>query len=273
MKTSLVRLSSVALLAACALASRAFGQSQQQSVLTPNVRGVIDPETEKKIGVPSGPAPRLKNGKPDMSGVWNQPYVPDMSKSGRGQQGAAELPFTPAGLAKWKAYDASQGDYTGNCLPFGLFRNINSPHPMQIVQNDNYIAFLFEQNTWFHVVPTDSRPLPKDPDPTWDGHSVGHWDGDTLVIEVTDFNDKTWFDRTGNFHSDALHVTERYTPAGPDVLEYDATIEDSKVFTRPWKMSFPLYRRLDRNAQFLEFKCVPFSEELVYGHLRKQTSH
>ena len=103
------------------------------------------------------------------------------------------------------------------------------------------------------------------------GWSNGRWDGDTLVVDVTGLNDKTWFDRAGNFHSDALHVVERWTPAGPDVLQYEATIEDPKVFTRPWKMSFPLYRRLDRNAQFLEFKCVPFSEELVYGHLRKQT--
>ena len=104
------------------------------------------------------------------------------------------------------------------------------------------------------------------------GWSRGKWDGDTLVVDVTGFNDKTWFDRAGNFHSDALHVVERYTPASADVLRYEATIEDPKVFTRPWKISFPLYRRLDKNAQFLEFKCVPFSEELVYGHLRKQAS-
>ncbi len=103
------------------------------------------------------------------------------------------------------------------------------------------------------------------------GWSIGHWDGDTLVVDVTGFNDKTWFDRAGNFHSNAMHVVERYTPVSAEVLNYEATIEDSKVFTRPWKISFPLYRRMDKNAQFLEFKCVPFSEELVYGHLRKQT--
>jgi hypothetical protein len=103
------------------------------------------------------------------------------------------------------------------------------------------------------------------------GWSVGGWDGDTLVVDVTSLNDKTWFDRAGNYHSDALHVVERYTPASREVLNYEATIEDSKVFTRPWKISFPLYRRMDKNAQFLEFKCVPFAEELVYGHLRKQT--
>ena len=93
-----------------------------------------------------------------------------------------------------------------------------------------------------------------------------------LVVDVTGFNDQTWFDRAGNFHSEALHVVERYTPAGPDVLMYEATLEDPKVFTRPWKISMPLYRRVEKNAQFLEFKCVPFAEELVYGHLRKQAN-
>jgi hypothetical protein len=87
---------------------------------------------------------------------------------------------------------------------------------------------------------------------------------------LTVLNDKTWFDRAGNFHSDALHVVERYTPVSPEVLSYEATIEDPKVFTRPWKISFPLYRRVDKGAQFMEFRCVDFTEEFIYGHLRKQ---
>jgi hypothetical protein len=102
------------------------------------------------------------------------------------------------------------------------------------------------------------------------GHSVGHWEGDTLVVDVTSFNDQTWFDRAGNFHSDVLHVVERYTPLSKDALHYEAIIEDPKVFSRPWKMSMPLYRRLEKNAQLLEFKCVEFAEELMYGPLRKQ---
>ncbi len=102
------------------------------------------------------------------------------------------------------------------------------------------------------------------------GWSRGRWDGETLVADVTDLNDQTWFDRAGNFHSDALHVVERYTRIKPDVLMYEATIEDPKVFTRPWKISMPLYRRLEKNAKVLEYKCVEFAEELLYGHLRKQ---
>jgi hypothetical protein len=101
------------------------------------------------------------------------------------------------------------------------------------------------------------------------GQSVGHWEGETLVVDVKGFNDQTWFDRAGNYHSDALHVVERYTRTSPDVMWYEATIEDPKVFTRPWKMSMPLYRRQEQNAQLMDFKCVEFVEELMYGHLRK----
>ncbi len=94
---------------------------------------------------------------------------------------------------------------------------------------------------------------------------------DTLVVVTwTGLNDKNWFDRAGNFHSDALHVVERYTPRSPDTLMYEATIEDPKVFSRPWKISMPLYRHVEKNAQLLEFKCVEFAEELLYGPLRKQ---
>ena len=102
------------------------------------------------------------------------------------------------------------------------------------------------------------------------GWSNGRWEGETLVVDTTGFNDLSWFDRAGNFHSDALHVVERFTPRSADTLLYEATIEDPKVFTRPWKMSMPLYRRVEANAQLLEFRCVEFVEDLMYGHLRKQ---
>jgi len=113
----------------------------------------------------------------------------------------------------------------------------------------------------------DPGPAPVD---SWMGQSVAKWDGDTLVVDVTGLNDQTWFDRAGNFHSDALHVVERYTRTSADVISYEATIEDPNVFTRPWKMSMPLYRRQERNAQLMDFKCVEFVEELMYGQLRKK---
>ena len=114
------------------------------------------------------------------------------------------------------------------------------------------------------MTPTGEAPID-----AWMGWSRGRWEGDTLVVDVTGFNDASWFDRAGNFHSEALHVVERYTRTGPDHLSYEATIEDPKVFTRPWKIRMPLYRRAEANAQLFEYKCVEFVEELMYGHLRK----
>jgi hypothetical protein len=102
------------------------------------------------------------------------------------------------------------------------------------------------------------------------GQSVARWEGETLVIESNGFNDSTWFDRSGNFHSEALKVVERYTRTAPDVLSYEATIEDPNTFTRPWKIGFPLYRRLEKNVQIMDFKCVEFVEELMYGQWRKK---
>ena len=110
------------------------------------------------------------------------------------------------------------------------------------------------------------------PTDSWMGWSRGRWEGDTLVVDVTGQREETWFDRAGDFHSDALHVVERYTPVSPYHMMYEATIEDPKVFTRPWKISFPLYRRMEKNVQLLEFKCVPFTEELLFGKFRKQAA-
>ena len=142
------------------------------------------------------------------------------------------------------------------------------PYPLQIFQSDNYFFIAYEyagatRNIYFEdpgEPPTDS----------WMGQSVGRWDGDTLVVDVTGLNDSTWFDRAGNFHSEAMRVTERYRLASPERLEYEATIDDPKVFTRPWTMRMTLYKRTGADAQLQQFKCVEFVEELMYGHLRKQ---
>ena len=144
------------------------------------------------------------------------------------------------------------------------------PYPFQIVQTPNAILIAYEYAGATRTIYMDKAPL--SPADSWMGHSVGHWEGDTLVVDVTSLTDQTWFDRAGNYHSDALHVVERYTPLTLDALTYEATIEDPKVFSRPWKISMPIYRRLEKNAQVLEFKCVEFVEELMYGHLRKPAS-
>jgi hypothetical protein len=102
------------------------------------------------------------------------------------------------------------------------------------------------------------------------GWSRGRWEGETLVIDVTGLTDQTWFDRAGNFHSEQLHVVERFTLIGPDHIQYEATIEDPKIFTREWKISMPLYRRIEKNVQLTDFKCVEYAEELLYGEFRKK---
>ena len=130
---------------------------------------------------------------------------------------------------------------------------------------------LYEAQAGVRQIFMDGRKLPtNNPQPWWYGYSVGHWEGDTLVVDVTHFNGKNWFDRAGNFHSDALHLVERFTPITPDAIQYEVTIEDPKVFTRPWRIAMPLYRRLEPNAQLMEYRCIEFVEEFLYGNLRKQ---
>src|ERR1700730_16318044 len=142
------------------------------------------------------------------------------------------------------------------------------PYRFPIVQSTNKIHMGFEFTATARTIHLDKVEGP--PDDTYMGHSVGRWEGDTLIVDVTNFNDKTWFDRAGNFHSDALKVVERFTPMTPDAIQYEVTIEDPKVFTRPWKIAMPLYRRLERNAQLFNYRCIEFVEEFLYGHLRKQ---
>jgi hypothetical protein len=154
------------------------------------------------------------------------------------------------------------------CFQPGIPRAMYMPYPFQIIQSNSKIMMVHEfanaQRT-IHLNKMDAYP-----NVAFMGYSVGKWEGDTLVVDVTDFTDATWFDRSGNFHSDALHVVERFTPQGRDVIRYEATIEDPQVFTRPWKISMPLYRRLEPNAQLNDFRCVEMVEETMYGHLRKE---
>jgi hypothetical protein len=140
--------------------------------------------------------------------------------------------------------------------------------PFQIIQSTDHIMMIFQYAGAIRTVyMKDPKPAPA---PSWMGWSNGHWEGDTLVIETTGLDDRSWFDRAGNFHSDELKVVERISPRSADTLNYEATIEDPKTFTRTWKISLPLYRHVEKNAQIMEFKCVEFAEELLYGHLRKQ---
>jgi hypothetical protein len=157
------------------------------------------------------------------------------------------------------------GDPEIQCYRAGVPRATYMPFPFQIFQTQEQILMVYEYKGAVRTVYMDPhREAPAD---TWMGWSNGHWEGDTLVIDVTGFNGHTWFDRAGNFASDSLHVIERYRPIDASHLMYEATIEDPTVFTRPWKMSFPLYRRVEPNVQLVEFNCVPFVEEIMYTPL------
>jgi hypothetical protein len=140
---------------------------------------------------------------------------------------------------------------------------------LQMLLKPNEITLIYEQDQEFRKIRMNQKH-PEKVKPSFYGDSVGHWEGDTLVVDVTDLTDATWFDRSGNFHSDALHVTERFTLMDKNVIRYEATINDPQVFTRPWKISMPLYRRLEPNAQLTDFRCVEMVEETMYGHLRKE---
>jgi hypothetical protein len=151
------------------------------------------------------------------------------------------------------------------CFMPGVPRATYMPYPFQILQGTEQILIAYEFGGTTRTV--HMNEVGNSPSPTWMGWSRGSWDGDTLVVDVTSFNGETWFDRAGNFHSDALHVVERYTPVSPFHLMYEATIEDPNVFSRRWTIRMPLYRRLEVNKRLLEYKCVEFVEQSMYGEI------
>jgi len=238
---------------------------------------------------PAYRAPRTKDGKPNLSGVWQAVNEANWDIEAHSaapgpfyQLGAAysvapgigiveggPIPYKPEALQKKKQNFANRMtlDPEAKCYLPGVPRAMYMPYPFQIVQSTKQIMLVFEfAGALRTVYMADQTEAPAD---SWMGWSNGRWEGETLVIDSTGFNDLSWFDRAGNFHSDALHVVERITATDADHLNYEATIEDPNVFTRPWKISFPLYRRIEKNAQILEYKCVEFSEDLIYGQLRK----
>src|SRR5438128_3257474 len=247
--------------------------------------------------------PQRADGHPDLSGIWeafvtanwdlqDHEAQPGMHPELDGAYGAGpggqsiveggEIPYQPWALAKknenfekraladvsddkkWHAL----GDPELKCYMPGVPRANYMPHPFQIVQGSNntiLMAYEFTGATriirmnWTQESPADA----------WMGWSRGRWEGDTLVVDVTGLREESWLDRAGDFHSDKLHVVERYTPTSPYHMMYEATLDDPKVYTRPWKISFPLYRRLEKNMQILEFKCAEYVEEMKWGDLRK----
>jgi hypothetical protein len=189
---------------------------------------------------------------------------------GLGVVGGGSIPYQAwAAAQKQENFEnALARDPEVKCFLPGVPRATYMPYPFQIVQSTDRILMIYEFASANRTIYMDDvGPAPA---ASWMGHSVGRWEGDTLVVDVTDQVADTWFDRAGNFHSSALRVTERYTPTSPDHLQYEATIDDPEVFTRAWTISMPLYRRREPDAQLAEYKCVQFVEELLYGHLRRE---
>ena len=215
---------------------------------------------------------RTPDGKPDLSGVWQTLNtagwdIQDHPASkgipaGQGVVDGNAIPYQPAAATKKSENfkNRATADPETKCYLPGVPRITYMGYPFQIVQTPKQITLLYEYVHAVRNIYVDSQH-PRGPIEWWMGDSRGRWEGDTLVVDVVHFNDQTWFDRAGNHHSDALHVVERYTPIDANHINYEATIEDPKVFTRPWKMSMPLYRRMERNVQVLEYECYAYDEE------------
>jgi hypothetical protein len=234
---------------------------------------------------------RMKDGKPNLNGIWQSMSTANWNledhpaQEGYPQLGAigaippglgvvdgGDIPYKPEAAKKrlQNFKNRRTEDPEAKCYLPGVPRATYMPYPFQVIQGTTKIQIVYgfaEANRTIHMDKPKPEPPPID---SWMGRSHGRWEGDTLVVDVQGFNGQAWLDRAGNFASDTLKVVERYTPAGPNIINYEATLEDPAVYTRPWKISMPLYRHVNRNAQVLEFKCVEFSEELLYGHLRRK---
>ena len=247
--------------------------------------------------------PRTQDGRPDMNGIWQAlgnahwdiephaaraalqmqpgPVVPVPAKpvlafgavgsvpSGVGVVVGGEIPYLPEARAKKieNQENWSERDPEIKCYLPGVPRATYMPFPFQIFQSSSHFFIAYEYaGALRNIYMEDPGPAQVD---SWMGQSVGHWEGDTFVAEGSGFNDQTWFDRAGNHHSASMTVVERYTMTSPDLILYEATIEDPETFSRPWMIRMPLYRHVNEDARLGQFKCVEFVEELMYGQLRK----
>jgi hypothetical protein len=235
------------------------------------------------------PAPGAK---PNLNGIWEsfstanwdlqdhaaqagpfwQTGAIGAEPAGMGVVVGGEIPYLSAAAAKKKENFANRAklDPEAKCYLPGVPRAAYMPYPFQIVESPKDILMVYEFASANRLI-NMGKPREAGAD-SWMGTSNGHWERNTLVVDVTGLNGLSWFDRAGDFASDSVHVVERYTRLDADHLNYEATIEDPAVFSKPWKISLLLYRRAEKDVQLLEFKCVPFSEELLYGEYKKVTS-
>ncbi len=261
------------------------------------------------VGAP-GAAARTADGKPDFSGIWQSnneahwdlqahearpailtqegvypyeyarvaaaPFVAMGAAAGvPGSLGVVdgdgEIPYKPetATIKKANGENWIDRDPELKCYLPGIPRAMYMPYPFSITQGTQQIQMGFTFSNAARVIHMDPKTT-EPPDDTYMGFSIGRWEGESLIVDTSKFNGRTWLDRAGNYNSDKLKLSEKFTLQTPDVIKYEVTIDDSDVYTKPWKISMPLYRRMEPNAQLLDYRCIEFAEEFMYGNLRRQ---
>lgn len=247
--------------------------------------------TQEQTSESNRAAPVVSSDPPDLSGIWQTMNTASWNLEGHtaskmpatnilGALGGipagmsvvegGEIPYLPESLER---RDQNRSDWTSldpvaKCYIPGVPRSTYMPWPLQILQTDTEIFVAYEFGSNSRTIFMD-RPGTEAPLPSWMGYSLGHWEAETLVVNVTKQVPDTWLDASGNYHGPNLVVEERYTLIDENHMQYEATIDDPDVFSRPWKIQMPLYRRIEDGARLLEYKCVEFGEDLLYDHLRK----
>ena len=245
------------------------------------VAGQGGPGKGKKALPKAGPVKRLPNGKPDMQGFWEtrvffSAFDVEEHKTATFEIPAGpgvvvdppdgKIPYQPSSAAKkddiFKNHLAD--DPQAHCFLSGVPRQIYTPFGFQIMQPEGTVVMFFEAFHAYRLIHMDGRPHPDQSIKLFQGDSRGHWEGDTLVIDTANLNGRTWFDMAGNFHSDEMRVIERLTPVDANTINYEAIITDPKVFSRPWKIAFPIGRNLEDNYEILEYACVEGEQDLQH---------
>jgi len=254
------------------------------------VLGLVVPGGVQAQSRSTAQIPRMSDGKPNFTGLWQalgtaywdirdhsshagaffQLGATGAEPAGEGIVEGGEIPYTPAAAAKQKEnlQNRLKLDPEVKCYMPGIPRANYMAFPFQIVQSQHDIAFAYEYATANRVI--NMGKFKEGAVDTWMGTSNGHWEGDTLVVDISGLNGNSWFDRSGNFQTENTHIVERFSLPDADHINYEATIDDKTIYTRPWKISTVLYRRKEKNAQLNEFKCVEYAEELLYGDLKKK---
>jgi hypothetical protein len=248
----------------------------------------VAPLEAQQSSAPERPVPRAADGKPDLSGIWvatgaillfegEEAFAAARaadSAAGRPPGNSNETPpYKPEAEAQRQYFLSRQGidDPMARCLLTGIPRINFRPLPFEIVQLPDRLIMLYEIHHAFRIIPTDGRGPPEDAEPSYLGESVAHWDGNTLVVEVTSFNDKTWLTGVGSIHTEDLKVTERYTRDSFDTIRYEATMEDPAVLARPWTIRETFRLRPDERIR--EYECIESNEDIVrFEKLLQETS-